>query len=74
MTFGLTLAIYIALTQAMTMIYSQVYLGYDVVNGANDAEAMITVFTLWYILFGPQATMLRRIAKFLKDRDTYDEE
>lgn len=71
-TLVITFALYIGLTQALVLIYSNVYLGYDVVNGANDAEALITIFLLWNTLFGPYAVMLRKVAKYLPKKSTDD--
>lgn len=71
-TIAFTGVMYIALTNAMVLYWSTVYLGYDVVNGANDAEAIIVIALLWDRLFGPFSHMIRKCSK-LKSSNSSDD-
>ncbi len=62
-TIALTVVLYLALTNALMLWLTNFYLGYDAVNGANDAEAIIVVMLLWDRLFGPFSHMIRQCYK-----------
>lgn len=64
----LTVGLYIALANGLTMYFSQHVVWYDLVNGLNDTQMIFCILCFWNMFFGPYSRLLRAVAKYLPKR------
>ena len=71
----LTLGLYIAIANGLTMFFSERIIWYDLVNGLNDTQMIFCIYSAWCVTFGPLARATKKVAQFLPERrPTLDED
>lgn len=74
-TILLTIGLYIGIANGLTVFFSERVIWYDLVNGLNDTQMIFCIYSAWCVTFGPLAKAMKKVAKFLPQRQsTLDED